>query len=78
MRLTKTELAAQVGKRIRELRRQKNISMESLAYAAGIEYAQLSRIELGKINTSVYQLYLLAEILERPLADFFEPEPVMK
>ena len=78
MRLTKNELAAQVGQRIRELRRKKNISMESLAYAAGIEYAQLSRIELGKINTSVYQLYLLAEILERPLADFFEPEPVMK
>jgi transcriptional regulator with XRE-family HTH domain len=78
MRLTKNELAAQVGKRIRELRHQKNISMESLAYAAGIEYAQLSRIELGKINTSVYQLYLLAEILERPLADFFELEPAMK
>lgn len=78
MRLTKNELAVQVGKRIRELRHQKNISMESLAYAAGIEYAQLSRIELGKINTSVYQLYLLAEILERPLTDFFEQDPAIR
>ena len=42
--------------------------MEVLAYEAGIEYAQLSRIELGKINTTVYQIYVLSKILDEPLS----------
>lgn len=60
----KKQLAAILGKRIRELRNAKGLTMEELAFRAGIEYAQLSRVELGKINTSVYQLHLLSNALE--------------
>ncbi|MBX9785675.1 MAG: helix-turn-helix domain-containing protein [Chitinophagaceae bacterium] len=35
------------GRRVRETRLSKKISMENLAFEAGIEYSQISRIEKG-------------------------------
>jgi transcriptional regulator with XRE-family HTH domain len=36
-----------------------------------MDYSQLSRIERGKINTSVYQIYTLARVLEVPANSIF-------
>lgn len=47
------------------------MSMMALAYKADMEYMQLSRIELGKINTSVQQLYKLCVALEINLSELF-------
>lgn len=46
--------------------------MEELAFEVGIEYTQLSRIERGKINTSIYQLFLLSRALKVPFSEIIE------
>jgi transcriptional regulator with XRE-family HTH domain len=37
-----------------------------------MDYSQLSRIERGKINTSVYQVYILARVLNVPVDSVFK------
>lgn len=52
------------GQRLKELRLARNISQEELAFRAGLEFSQVSRIERGIINTSISHLFVLAETLE--------------
>jgi transcriptional regulator with XRE-family HTH domain len=67
MSLTKAELAQSVGLIIRDVRMSKRLTIEQLALESGIEYSQLSRIERGKINTSIYHIYLIVTTLKIPL-----------
>lgn len=71
MPLKKEELKIIVGNRIRQIRLMKNISIEEVANNAGIEYSQLSRIEHGKINTSIYHVYVISKSLEIELSEIF-------
>ncbi|MEY2793227.1 MAG: hypothetical protein RJA76_1219 [Bacteroidota bacterium] len=71
MKLDKKEVCVKVGKKIREIRTQKGYTLESLANEANIDYTQLSRIELGKINTSIFQVYQIASHLQTPVPDIF-------
>lgn len=73
MLLQKSELATKLGRQIRVLRVARKMTMEDLAIDAGIEYAQLSRIEHGKINTSVYQVYLISKALHCELSEIVQP-----
>jgi transcriptional regulator with XRE-family HTH domain len=41
--------------------------MQQLANEVGIEYIQLSRIERGKINTTIYQVYVIYNYLGEPI-----------
>ena len=59
-----TEVILKLGQRIRELRIKKGYSQEHFANLCDIELSQINRIELGKINTSVSHLFLIAKILE--------------
>jgi hypothetical protein len=45
--------------------------MEKTAFESEMEYIQISRIELGKINTTVYQVYKLAKAMDIEMAEFF-------
>lgn len=60
------------GNNLRLLRKTKGLSMEKLAQEAGVEYSQISDIELGKINTTISTVYLLAKALEIPPKDLFD------
>ena len=60
----KTKVAKIVGGRIRSIRQSKGLTIEQLAFEVGIEYTQLSRIERGRINTSVFQLFLISKALD--------------
>lgn len=60
----KTEVAKIVGSRIRNIRQSKGLTIEQLAFEVGIEYTQLSRIERGRINTSIFQLFLVSKALD--------------
>jgi transcriptional regulator with XRE-family HTH domain len=71
MGLTKEEICKQVGTRIRELREDRGLTIEKLAHESGIDYTQISRIELGKINTSIYQIYNITNTLKVPMRDIF-------
>jgi transcriptional regulator with XRE-family HTH domain len=71
MSLSKEEICKHVGSRIRELRLDKGLTIEKLALESGIDYTQISRIELGKINTSIYQIYNITNTLKVPMRDIF-------
>ncbi|MBS1585485.1 MAG: helix-turn-helix transcriptional regulator [Bacteroidetes bacterium] len=58
------ELLLRFGKHLRELRESKGLTQEQLANLCDIEYSQISRIELGKINTTISTLFLLAQHLK--------------
>ena len=51
------------GKNLRKLRKSHGFTQEVLAAKAEIEVSQISRIERGIINTSISQLFVLAEAL---------------
>jgi transcriptional regulator with XRE-family HTH domain len=59
----KNQVAIAVGSRVRNIRQSKGLTIEQLAFEIGVEYTQLSRIERGRINTSVYQLFLISKAL---------------
>ncbi len=69
--MTKEKLVLAVGIRIRQIRTDKGLSIEKLALLSGLSYSQVIRIENGKINTSIYQLYILARTLKVELNVFF-------
>ena len=52
-----------VGLRIREIRTSKKISHENLAYECEIDYSQINRMELGKVNFNLSNLYKIAKAL---------------
>lgn len=64
-------LAQKIGKRIRHFRLLNKMTMQTLAFESDMEYMQLSRIELGKINTSVYQLFKICSALNIKIEELF-------
>ena len=52
------------GLRVKELRLQKGFSEEQLAWETGLEFSQINRIENGKINTSISNIFIIAEALK--------------
>lgn len=71
MSLKREEVSKKIGDRIREIRQSKGLSIEKVANGANIDYTQLSRIELGKINTSIYQIYCISRSLDVPVPQIF-------
>jgi len=61
-----------LGGRIRKLRTKKGLSLSELAYMCDFEKASLSRIELGKTNTTVLTLYKISKALDVHIAEFFD------
>lgn len=70
--MKKDEISQIVGAKIRKIRITQGLSIQNLAYEIGIEYTQLSRIERGKINTSIFQLFLISRALEVNFADIIQ------
>ena len=58
------EALKQVGDKIREIRTRKQISQENLANECDIDYSQINRMELGKVNFSISYLYKIAKALK--------------
>ncbi|MGH2648077.1 MAG: helix-turn-helix domain-containing protein [Ginsengibacter sp.] len=68
------DLKEKIGKRITELRKEKNLSQQKFAYEADIERTFLTHIEKGRKNISVDTLQRILEGLEIPIRDFFDSE----
>lgn len=75
---TEAPAEARVGKRLRELRQQKNLSVRALAALSGLAINTLSMIENGRTSPSVSTLQILARTLDLPIAAFFEQEIIKK
>ena len=56
---------------IKNVRKKKGISQESLAYDLGIDYSTYGKIERGQIGLSVDRLDKIAEILGVSLEDLY-------
>jgi transcriptional regulator with XRE-family HTH domain len=63
---------ATVGGRIRKLRTKKGLSLSELAYMCDFEKASLSRIELGKTNTTILTLNKISKALNVDISELFE------
>lgn len=59
------------GKRVRELRTAKGLSMRALADILNVDVHHLSNVENAKINTTLMMVYSLAIALEVPVVDLF-------
>ena len=62
------------GANLRRLRKARGLTQQDLAFAADIELSQISRIERGVINTSISQVFVLADALQLPPKLLFEFE----
>ena len=65
-----------VGRRLRELRLEQELSIRSLAEQSGLNVNTLSLIENGKTSPSVSTLQQIAAALRVPITVFFEIEAV--
>jgi transcriptional regulator with XRE-family HTH domain len=62
----------QIGARIRQLRTERNLTLEQLAAESGLTKGQLSRIENGKVSVPVSTLTRIAAALGVSPGAFFE------
>jgi transcriptional regulator with XRE-family HTH domain len=65
------DIRRKVGLRIKELRAERGMSQESLAYAIGMARTYLAEVEAGKRNISVINLERIATGLGVTLGEFF-------
>lgn len=61
-----------LGKHIKKLRLEQKASQAQIAFEAGISREQLGRIEAGKINTSVSNIFAIAKALDIPAKELFD------
>jgi len=68
-----------VGKRVREIRKNAGLSMKELAEKVGVSFLTIQRIETGKVSPSVALLSEIAYHLNYPLASLVaEGKPVSR
>ena len=60
-----------LGKKIKLLREKEKISQGQLAFECSISQVQISRIERGKINTTVGTLSIIADVLDISIKELF-------
>ena len=60
-----------VGNRIKELRKIKGISQETLAHIAELDRTYISSVERGKRNISILNLEKITKALNVSLSEFF-------
>lgn len=68
------QLQQKIGERIRLLRESKGISQQNLAAVCNFEKANLSRIEAGRTNPTVFTLFKISQALETTISDLVDVE----
>ena len=66
------KIRIRVGKKIKELRQNKNISLTALSEKSGVQIATLSRIENDKMTGTIETHALLAKALNVGLDEIFK------
>ncbi len=64
-------LQIKVGKRIQEIRVEKNISQQDLAARCNFEKSNMSRLEAGRANATISTLEIVAKALEVNIKELF-------
>lgn len=71
-----SDIAKQVGQRIRELRNERHMSQEELAFKSGISPAHLGQIERALKNPTIDTVSKIAAALDIPVASLFTMDAV--
>lgn len=67
-----TEIPAQFGARVRELRKQKGLSQEALALACGLDRSYVGGVERGERNISLMNIHRIAAALGISVRELFD------
>ena len=71
MKEVDAKILKSIGVKIREIRLLKNMTQKELAFTLDIEISQITRIETGKINTSILNLIKISKALEIDIKELF-------
>lgn len=71
-----SEIAKQLGQRIRDLRCERSMSQEELSFKAGISPAHLGQIERAVKNPTIDTVAKISAALDLPVAALFTMEEV--
>lgn len=63
-----------LAKRLKEIRAEKGLSQEELAYRSEITLSQIARIETIRINPTVSTIFKIARALDVPPSEIFNFE----
>ncbi len=66
-----TQIQKHFGERVRELRKKKGLSQESLALACDLDRSYIGGVERGERNISLINIYKIAEALGLKLKELF-------
>ena len=69
--MSDNSLQINVGKQIQKLRESKGISQQDLAAKCNFEKSNMSRLEAGKVNSTLSTLEKVANALDITLAEIF-------
>ena len=72
--MTQLDAQARVGLRIKELRAERGLSQDALAYSIGMSRTYFAEVETGKRNVSIKNILRIAEGLGVSLKEFFDSE----
>ena len=72
------DIKLKIGQRIRQLRKELDISQETLAYKAEVDRTYVTDVENGRRNVSVEILERLINALEVSFTDFFNKSEFKK
>jgi transcriptional regulator with XRE-family HTH domain len=65
-------IALRFGKRVRALRKQRELSQEDFALLCDLDRTYISGIERGRRNVSLRNIEVIATVLEVSLSDLFK------
>jgi transcriptional regulator with XRE-family HTH domain len=65
-------LQIKVGKRIQEIRIEKNLSQQDLAAKCNFEKSNMSRLEAGRANATLSTLDIVSKALEVDVIELFK------
>ena len=73
--MNEKELLIKMGMRIKEIRTSKGVTQQQLAVEAfDTDKSNISRLESGRVNASIFTLYKVAQYLDVPLKDLTDIE----
>ena len=72
------DIKLKIGQRIRELRKELEISQEALAYKSEVDRTYITDVENGRRNVSVEILEKIIKALEVSISEFFNAKEFKK
>lgn len=76
--LTEEDENKKLGKRLRELRQERGLTIREVSARSGISVNAISMIENGRTSPSVHTLHEIAKIIKTPVAEFFNEKHLVK